>query len=242
MHTIFVIGDDDQLCNALSASLTHAGFLVEVACDGATGSDVALSRECGLIVLALLRAGNETGFDWLRHLRTRVRVPIVMLVRGVEELDRILALELGADDCLSEPFNPRELLVRIHTLLRRGRSTEEDDQRQRRGRMIVVGDISVDSGCRLVRRGGEIVGLTAAEFGLLEMLMRNAGQVVRREELASKVLGRALLAKDRSIDTHVARLRRKLARRGSGTEHIKTIRNIGYLYVRSSARDDSGRG
>jgi two-component system response regulator CpxR len=242
MQAILVIGDDDQLCNALSASLTHAGFLVEAACDGATGSDVALSRECRLIVLALLRAGNEGGFDCLRHLRTRVSVPIVMLVRGADELDRILALELGADDCLSDPFNPRELLARIHAVLRRGRDMDGDGQRQLRGRTIVVGDISVDSGCRLVRRGGEIVGLTAAEFGVLEMLMRNAGQVVRREELATKVLGRALLAKDRSIDTHVARLRRKLARRGSGAERIKTIRNIGYLYPLSSARDDSGRG
>jgi two-component system response regulator CpxR len=241
MDAILVIADDDALCRTLCECLSPAGFLAEAVHDGETGLAKALSGEYALVVLALLHSGMQSGLDLLRRLRARVGSSIVMLTPRTETVDRILILELGADDCLSEPFNPREILARIHAILRRAREMRGDTPQQDLTHALVVNDISLDTGRRQVRRTGEAVELTAAEFSLLEVLMNNAGQVVRREELAARVLGRALSREDRSLDTHVSRLRRKLGRESPGAERIMTIRNVGYLYVLPPAHEQAGR-
>jgi two-component system response regulator CpxR len=142
-------------------------------------------------------------------------------------VDRIVGLEIGADDYLPKPFNPRELVARIRAVLRR---TEPDPQPPTGAGKVVVGDIELITGTRTVLRSGQKVELTSVEFAILEILLRQTGQVVSRDELVQQALGRRLAAYDRSIDVHVSSLRRKLGQRSGEPERIKTIRNIGYLY------------
>ncbi|MCX5736114.1 MAG: response regulator transcription factor [candidate division NC10 bacterium] len=230
MDHILVIEDDRQLCQMIVDYLTAAGFRVEVVHDAGTGLEAALAREHALLVMATPPPGVQRGFDLLRHLRARCTTPVVLLTSRNEEVDRILGLEMGADDCLSKPFNPRELLARIHAILRRVRGVSGQQQQPALPPALRAGDIYLEPAMRIVRKGAVPLDLTAAEFALLEILVRRMGQVVRREELADHVLGRKLSESDRCIDTHVSRLRKKLGRNGS-RERIKTIRNIGYLYV-----------
>lgn len=241
MDSILVIADDDMLGRTLCECLSPAGFLMATSNDGETGLGMALSGEYALVLLALPVSGTEAGLALLRRFRARTGTPVIMLTPRREDVGRILGLEMGADDCLSEPFNPREILARIHAILRRVRDERGDGSRQNLLDTLVVDDLSLDFGRRLVRRGGEAIDLTAAEFTLLEVLIRNAGQVVRREELAPRVLARALSPKDRSLDTHVSRLRRKLGQDSLGAGRIKTIRTVGYVYVLPPAQAHTGR-
>jgi DNA-binding response OmpR family regulator len=166
------------------------------------------------------------GLEVLRHLRVKSNVPVLILTARGEDVDRIVGLEIGADDYLPKPFNPRELLARIRAVLRRVResATRGPDDKLR------VGDVELDPGTRKVQRAGEKVELTAVEFNLLEQLLRSAGRVVERENLAQEVLGRKLSAFDRSLDVHVSNLRKKLGDRPDGEERIQTIRGVGYIY------------
>ena len=236
-RTILVCSDDDRLCRELPGQLAPAGLRVEVTRDGDAGLALAGSRAYALIVVGMRDAGLPPGFDLLRELRARVSTPIILLAQGPDEVDRILSLELGADDCLSTPYHSRELLARIHAVLRRSRlALAPPPEEPSAG--FVVGDVSLDPGRRLVQRAEVILPLTAAEFVLLEALLQKAGRVVRREELADRVLGHALSSGDRSLDTHMSRLRRKLGKDGQGAERIKTIRNVGYLYTRPADPED----
>jgi two-component system, OmpR family, response regulator CpxR len=240
VRKILIIADDDRLSRELSEQFAPAGFLVEIARDGATGLEMACAGRPALVVLALLVSGFQAGFDLMCQLRAQLHTSIVMLTRRTEDVDRILGLEMGADDCVSEPFNPRVLLARIHAILRRPRDGHRKLPGQPPDPGLVVGDVSLDPGRRLVRRADSVIDLTAAEFALLEALLRKAGTVIRREELAALVLGRALSRGDRSLDTHVSRLRRKLGRGHPDAERIKTIRNVGYLYLCPSGSESSG--
>jgi two-component system response regulator CpxR len=150
---------------------------------------------------------------------------LILTARG-DDVDRIVGLEIGADDYLPKPFNPRELLARIRAILRRSREAGARDTDDK----LKVGDVELDPGTRNVKRAGTKIELTAVEFNLLEQLMRSAGRVVEREELAQAVLGRKLSAIDRSLDVHVSNLRKKLGERSDGEERIKTIRAVGYIY------------
>jgi two-component system response regulator CpxR len=154
-----------------------------------------------------------------------------MLTARGDDVDRIVGLEIGADDYLPKPFNPRELLARINAVLRRVRP-EGPDGEDARGR-LVVGDVEMDTGTRVVRRGGEKVELTAVEYELLEKLLRALGKVVSREVLVREVLHRNLSPFDRSIDMHVSNLRKKLGHQSLGVERIRTVRGFGYIYARS---------
>jgi two-component system, OmpR family, response regulator CpxR len=171
------------------------------------------------------------GFEVLRRVRTLSRTPVLMLTARGEEVDRIVGLEIGADDYLPKPFNPRELVARIRAILRRANPGTDNGHATRRRIRLVIGDVELDGGSRLVRRGGLDVNLTTVEFDLLQALMETAGRAVTREELTRAVLGRDFSTFDRSIDTHVSNLRRKLGPTGNGTERIKTVRNVGYLYA-----------
>lgn len=242
MDRILVVADDRALCDSISACVAPAGFATEAVHDFDAGVTSARSGWYALIVVALRLPNVHASFEFLRCLRVEIDTPIIMFAPRLEEVDRILGLEMGADDCLSTPFNPRELLARIHAILRRVRGVSAAMSCARRPPLFVVGDIHLDPGRRVVLRAGKVIPLTAAEFELLAVLVRNAGQVVRRERLALPVLGRVLSGRDRSIDTHVSRLRKKLGQERTGVDRIKTIRNVGYLYVVHAADVSPGLG
>jgi len=228
MQPVLVIDDDVGLCELVAEYLEPEGYKVEAVHDGEAGVERALSGEHVLAVLDFMLPGIN-GFEVLRRVRARSRLPIVMLTARGDDLDRIVGLEIGADDYLPKPFNPRELVARINAVLRRARP-EEREGRETGGR-LTVGDIELETGTRVVRRAGQMVELTVVEYDLLYALLRSAGLIVTREELAKDVLGRSLSPFDRSIDMHVSHLRKKLGHRVGGVERIKTIRGVGYIYA-----------
>jgi DNA-binding response OmpR family regulator len=225
MHKILIIDDDMDLCDLLHDYLTPEGFEVEAVNDGLQGTERAISGQHALVVLDVMLPGIN-GFEVLRRIRAVSRISVLMLTSRGDEVDRIVGLEIGADDYVPKPFNPRELVARIRAVLRRVEPQPQGDP----GRLI-VGDIELIPGTRAVLRTGQKVELTSVEFTILETLLRLAGQVVSRDELVRQALGRSLSAYDRSIDVHVSSLRKKLGLRVDQSERIKTVRNIGYLYA-----------
>ncbi len=234
MERILVIDDDRGLCELLTEFLSPEGFQVETVQDGETGLKQGCSGGYDLIVLDVMLPGMN-GFELLRHLRKRSATPIVMLTARGEEIDRIVGLEIGADDYLPKPFSPRELIARIRAILRRTRQGQAETSTPPIPQRLQVGDVEMHTGSRLVFRSGERIDLTSVEFSLLEILLRSAGVLVPREELIQVVLGRSPYPYDRSIDVHISRLRRKLGHDVSGVERIKTIRGVGYLYALTAA-------
>ncbi|MBT0666062.1 response regulator transcription factor [Geobacter pelophilus] len=226
MSTILIIDDDKDLCELLRDYLAAEGFSVESVYNGLDGADQAISGSYTLVVLDVMLPGIN-GFDVLRKIRAASKIPVLMLTARGEDVDRIVGLEMGADDYLPKPFNPRELVARIRAVLRRMEATHETQSNTGR---IIVGDVELIAGTRTVLRSGEKVDLTTVEFAILEILLRQVGKVVSRDDLVKQGLGRTLTAYDRSIDVHVSSLRKKLGPSSGQSERIKTIRNIGYLY------------
>src|SRR5256712_2523126 len=231
MTRVLLVDDDAELAELVGEYLAREGFSLEAEVDGTRAIDRAVAGDHQLVVLDVMLPGVN-GFDVLRSIRASSHIPVLMLTARGDEVDRIVGLELGADDYLSKPFNPRELVARIRAVLRR--TQPETRVAGERADRLTVDDVAVDIGRRLVRRGGVPVELTAVEFSLLELLMRAAGTVVRRDDLARGALGRSLLPFDRSIDVHVSRVRKKLGPRPDGGERITTLRAVGYLYTRAS--------
>jgi DNA-binding response OmpR family regulator len=226
---VLVVDDDVELCQLLSQYLAQEGFVVESVHAGLKGIDRALSGEHSIVVLDVMLPDLK-GFEVLRRIRAHSHIPVMMLTARGDDQDRILGLELGADDYLPKPFNSRELSARIEAVLRRSRP-EAATIKPDAGERISLEDIELDKGARLARRAGEPLDLTAVEFDLLETFLKSAGSVLSREEMVRTVLGRDFSPFDRSMDTHVSNLRRKLGARPDGTERIKGVRGIGYLYV-----------
>ncbi|SHJ36650.1 two component transcriptional regulator, winged helix family [Malonomonas rubra DSM 5091] len=233
MNRILVIDDDTELCELLSDYLGGEGFLVETVNHGTEGATQALEQEYTLVVLDVMLPGMS-GFDVLRRIRETSKVPVIMLTARGDDVDRIVGLELGADDYLPKPFNPRELIARIRAVQRRMDTSDSGTRKSDDGELR-VGDIVLCPTNRSVKRDGTTVELTSVEFTLLTVLLKQAGNVISREELVEKALGRRLSAYDRSIDVHVSALRKKLGKEYAGEERIKTIRGIGYLYTRAEA-------
>jgi two-component system response regulator CpxR len=232
MNRILVIDDDIDLCELLTDYLTTEGFAVEVVHDGEAGAERALTGDFELVVLDVMLPGIN-GFEVLRRLRIGSTTPVLMLTARGDDVDRIVGLEMGADDYLPKPFNPRELVARIRAVQRRTEPAPATATAPRE--TVTVGDVTLDLGARTVHVGGVPIELTSVEFSLLEVLIRLAGQVVSREELSLQALGRELNVYDRSIDVHVSSLRRKLGTLGEESERIKTVRGIGYFYTRPAA-------
>jgi len=226
---VLLVDDDVELAELVGEYLTREGFTLDAETDGTHALDRAVSGDYQLTVLDVMLPGIS-GFDLLRGIRATSQMPVLMLTARGDDVDRIVGLELGADDYLSKPFNPRELVARIRAILRRTQ-TEAHTPGERAAETLGLDDVAMDLGRRTVRRAGAPVELTAVEFTLLELLLRAAGAVVRRDELARGALGRALLPFDRSIDVHVSRLRKKLGPRPGGGERIATLRAVGYLYT-----------
>ena len=228
MNHLLVVDDDRDLVELLREYLVPEGFHVDAAYDQPTGLREALKGEHELVVLDVMLPGGS-GFELLKQLRTISELPVLLLTARGDAVDRIVGLEIGADDYLPKPFDPRELVARIRAILRRTRSAAEDGDRDE----ITVGDVSLFNSTRTVTLDGEPVDLTTVEFNILEVLMRHAGKVVQREELAQVALGRPLAAFDRSVDVHVSKLRRKLGGGEESENRIKTVRGSGYIYAAS---------
>lgn len=207
----------------LGERLNTEGFAVEAVHDGVRGLERARSREHSVVILDLMLPGIA-GLDVLRQLRNSSRVPVIILTARGEEVDRVLGLEIGADDYLAKPFSPRELIARLRAVLRRAMPSQSATE------TLDVAGISLNSAAREAWLDGVALNLTGVEFSLLEVLLHNAGRLVSREHLTETVLGRKLGAFDRVIDVHVSNLRKKLGPDRNG-ERIKAVRGSGYLLV-----------
>ena len=221
---LLLIDDDTELCSLLVEFLKGQGFAVECANEGRQGLERALHGGFDLVILDVMLPGLD-GFEILRRLRKQSRVPVLMLTARGEDVDRIIGLELGADDYLLKPFNPRELVARVRAILRR----YEPRTASAAERMEVNG-VALDPATRQVTVDGSAVDLTTFEFDILELLMRAAGRVLSRDDLMENLYNRKATAFDRSIDMHISHLRRKLE---TTRPFIKTIRSVGYQFLRA---------
>ena len=224
MERVLVVDDDTELCHLVTRFLTGEGFRIAWAFSGAAGVELALAETWTLIMLDVMMPDTD-GFDVLRRIRQQSRVPVLMLTARGDTRDRIQGLEMGADDYLPKPFDPAELVARIRAILRRSASPSPVCA------SASIGNVELDGGARTVHRSGAALDLTTVEFDLLAALMRVAGTTVSRVDLVRNVLGRDFSPFDRSIDTHVCNLRRKLGPLEDGGERIKGIRGAGYLYA-----------
>jgi DNA-binding response OmpR family regulator len=239
MDRVLIIDDDFELCSLVSEYLAPEGFRVESVHDGETGLQRALAGNYLLVVLDVMLPGMS-GFDVLRRIRATSRIPVLLLTARGEDVDRIVGLEIGADDYLPKPFNPRELVARIRAVLRRTSADPKGVGSPRPPDILRIGDIELDPATRTVKHAGQSVDLTSVEFNLLEVLLREAGRVVTREELVSAVLSRKFSPFDRSIDMHVSKVRKKLGDMNGDAEHIKTVRGVGYIFARPREKVKSG--
>ncbi len=223
---LLIIDDDVELSRMLSEYLTPEGIELTSASTGSQGLNLARSQEYDLIILDVMLPGLS-GFDVLKQYReSGGKTPVLMLTARGDDVDRIVGLEMGADDYLPKPFNPRELLARIKAVLRR--TTEADDDAPV---TLKVGRLEADTRRREARVGDVTLNLTNAEFVILAALMRAPGEVVSRAALTRAALGRQLLPEDRSLDTHISNLRRKINSLEDSESTIRSIRGSGYLLV-----------
>ena len=228
MNNVLIIDDDQELCALLLDYFRIEGLKAEAVFEPVRGIDLALTGRHDLVVLDVMLP-TLSGFETLRRIRAGSQVPVLMLTACGDDMDRIQGLETGADDYLQKPFNPRELVARIRAILRRvGPSTEEMGVPPSR---LVVEDVELVPSARTVFQGEKPLALTSVEFSTLETLLKNAGKVISREDMVKSVLGRELSPFDRSIDVHVSNLRKKLGPKTDGSERIKTLRGVGYLYA-----------
>ncbi|MGA2047565.1 MAG: response regulator transcription factor [Terracidiphilus sp.] len=222
MDDILLIDDDVELCAMLTEYMGRFGFRITAVHRGDTGLTAALEKPFALVLLDVMLPGMD-GFEVLRRIRTSSSISVLLLTARGDDVDRIVGLEIGADDYLSKPFNPRELLARMRAILRRTASPAKQDP----GLLRTEG-LELNTAARSVILNGTNIELTDVEFALLEALMRAPGTVVTREEISESVLGRKFHPFDRSLDMHVSRLRRKLAENGAPEAQVKTIRGVGY--------------
>ncbi|HEX8235756.1 MAG TPA: response regulator transcription factor [Abditibacteriaceae bacterium] len=248
-NRVLIIDDDEELCELITEYLRREGMNTETVHDGERGTQRALSGDYSVVVLDVMLPGIG-GFEVLRRIRAArgmaSRLPVLMLTARGDEVDRVLGLELGADDYLAKPFSSRELVARLRAILRRTQlepadaATAEQSQLKLTGREpLRVGDLELDEATREVRRAGTALDLTSAEFDVLEVLLRAAGEIVTRESIAQAGLGRQLMPFDRSIDVHISNLRRKIGPSTRGGERIKAVRGVGYIYAQPSYERDA---
>ena len=223
-NTILLADDDVELSDLLKEYFESEGFQVRVAYDGEAALQSARQPGLDLVVLDIMMP-KMSGMDVLKELRQDSRVPVIMLTARGDDMDRILGLELGADDYVPKPCNPRELLARIRAVMRRMPAVPEEEHGH-----IVTDDLELNQGNRTLKKSGIPVELTSTEFSILLELLQNRGEVVSKRDLYMSALGREPVPHDRSVDMHVSNLRRKLGNDPRGDNRIETIRGIGYKY------------
>jgi two-component system, OmpR family, response regulator CpxR len=225
MHRVpvLLVDDDVELCSALKRLLAIDGFDLTAVHDAPSGIEQALHTEYALIILDVMLPGGD-GRNVLRRIRVTSQVPVIMLTARGDEADRIAGLESGADDYLPKPFNTRELVARMCAVLRRRPDSAPPN-------LLRIGDILIHPHTRRVLRGSEPIELMGAEFDILLLLIRSAGKVLSRDEIAESALGRPVGMLDRSIDNHISNLRKKLGTHVRGVERIRNVRGTGYVYT-----------
>jgi len=223
--TALLVEDDDKLARLVAGYLEGHGVIVTRVGDGEKGLREALAHRFDVVLLDLMLPGKD-GLDVCRELRDRSDVPVIVLTARGEEADRILGLELGADDYLAKPFSPRELLARIRAVVRRARGRAGPASK-----VLEIGALRLDPGARSAKMNGEALDLTSYEFTLLYAFAERAGRVLSREQLLDLAKGTADDSFDRSIDVHVSRLRHKLGDDARHPRWLKTVRGAGYLFA-----------
>lgn len=228
MARILLADNDIELSEMLVDYLTEEGFEVDAAYDGDAALNKALANQYDLLILDVMMP-NRNGFDVLRELRAQSQLPVLMLTARGDDVDSIVGLELGADDYLAKPSNPRVMVARIRAILRRAETHNGNE----RADQIALNDIVIHTGSRTVMCGNNPISMTSTEFSVLDVLLREAGNIVTKASLSERALGRKLSRYDRSLDMHVSNLRRKLGPQLDGQERIKTVRGVGYIYSRN---------
>lgn len=228
MHKILLVDDDRELTSLLKELLEMEGFSVIIAYDGEQALTL-LDSTIDLLLLDIMMP-KKNGIDTLKEIRRQYQIPVIMLTARGSDFDRVLGLELGADDYLPKPFNDRELVARIRALLRRSNWSEQS-QDNLNSSICQVDGLQLNPGRQEASFNGKVLDLTGTEFTLLYLLAQHLGQVVSREHLSQEVLGKRLTPFDRAIDMHISNLRRKLPERTDGLPWFKTLRGRGYLMV-----------
>lgn len=232
MARILLADDDIELSGMLVDYFTAEGFDVDVAYDGVTTLNKISVNRYDLLILDVMMP-HRNGFDVLRELRMQSLLPVLMLTARGNDIDSIVGLELGADDYLAKPSNPRVMVARIRAILRRAEIQGDRRNGSSEPDKIILGDLVMHIGSRTVTRGNNPVFVTSTEFSLIDVLLREAGNVVSKADLSERALGRKLSRYDRSLDVHVSSLRKKLGPMSDGQERIKTVRGVGYIYSRN---------
>jgi two-component system response regulator CpxR len=226
---VLVIDADAENCESLKSCLSQEKFAVEIANSGADGMEEFSRSSFDLVILDVLLPGIN-GLEVLRQIHLQSDIPVILLTTKSSNIDRVIGLQVGADDYVCKPFYPPELMARIHAILRR--TAHPIEKRFERENLIQIGEILLNKGNRSVFCAGESIELTNLEFNLLEILLRSAGQIVTRDEISSTVFQRQSNPMDRSIDVHISQLRKKLGTSSeSNKSRIKTIRSVGYMYA-----------
>lgn len=226
MPLILVVDDEPLITDSLSYSLKREGFDVHVAADGLSALKAVEELKPDLIVLDLMLP-DISGYEVCRRLRTMTTTPVIMLTARGEEIDRVLGLEVGADDYLAKPFSFRELLARIRSMLRRVAL----DRQVAQPRLVTMGQISLDPEARRVFKGDKELQLSAREFDLLAVMMKNAGRAMGREELIKLVWGEDWVGDPRTLDVHIRWLRLKIEEDPASPQYIQTVRGYGYRFA-----------
>lgn len=229
MHKILLVDDDRELTSLLKELLEMEGFNVVLATDGEQALKL-LDASIDLLLLDIMMP-RKNGIETLKELRQNFQTPVIMLTARGSDLDRVLGLELGADDYLPKPFNDRELVARIRAILRRSNWSEQKQTDGNTSPILQVDKLQLNPGRQEASFDDEPLELTGTEFTLLYLLAQHLGQVVSREHLSQEVLGKRLTPFDRAIDMHISNLRRKLPERTDGQPWFKTLRGRGYLMV-----------
>jgi len=223
---LLLVDDDQGLCQLLEQLLVMEGYEVSMTHDGASGLAIAQQEQHHLLLLDVMLP-SLSGFEVLKQLRQSSQLPVLMLTAKGDEIDRVIGLEFGADDYLAKPFNDRELLARIKAILRRTQQLNQPEKPHN----LSLGDISLNHGRQEARCDDHVLDLTGTEFMLLVELVDNVGQLLNKNDLNLKVLGKRLQPFDRSLDMHMSNLRKKLPPRADGRPRIKTVRGHGYVWL-----------
>lgn len=227
---ILMIDDDKKLCRLVADYLEPMGYTVVSAHDGAAGLQMAREDDFHAVILDVMMPQMD-GFEVLKRLRRKSDIPVLMLTARGEETDRIVGLEMGADDYLPKTFSSRELLARLRAVTRRYKVTDRTTEPAAKGRELIFGDLKIDKNARTVHLNKKTLNLTPIEYDLLQSLAKAAGRVLTRDQLLDAVAGRSYEVFDRSIDVHISSLRRKLGEDPRNPRFIRTVRAAGYLFI-----------
>lgn len=226
---ILIVDDDKKLCRLVADYLEPMGYEVEAAHNGAQGLEMILEGDYHAVILDVMMPQMD-GFEVLKRLRKESDIPVLMLTARGEETDRIVGLEMGADDYLPKTFSSRELLARLRAVTRRYSRSEPQAASIGGNSLLAFGDLQVDLSARTVRLGAETLDLTPIEYDLLTSLAKSSGRVLSRDQLLDAVAGRSYDVFDRSVDVHISSLRRKLGENPRNPKFIQTVRTAGYMF------------